>query len=76
MYMDFVRFYFGEKSAALKAAQGRDCRPSQQEYGGEKYDGVPRSFAYSCLVVRSHLTVYIVAPRAELLDAWLALTIG
>ena len=32
MYIVFVCFYFGEKNATLKAAQGRDCRPSQQGF--------------------------------------------
>ena len=28
----FARFYFGEKSAALKAVKGRDCRPSPEGF--------------------------------------------
>ena len=33
MHVDFVRLYFGEKSALLNAAQAdQDCRPSQQGF--------------------------------------------
>ena len=32
MYIAFVRFYFGEKIAALKATQDRDCSPRQQGF--------------------------------------------
>ena len=69
MYIVFVRSYFGEKSASLKAAQSRDCQVNRdfaqngrRKYDGETSEGVPYSLAYSSLKVRSHLTVKIVAP--------------
>ena len=76
MYIVFVCLYFGsrefsENCALLNAEQSeivvqvnRDfAQNGNRKYDGETSGGVPCSFVYSSLAVRSYLTVKIIAPQ-------------